>query len=114
MKKKNYLIFLFIEFDNYIYNAFKYVLERKPQLLEEKKIDFKLKDLEFYIMDKDGGYVYSFLAEKEIERKLYGDYMDIFLVAFLLLMKGFVGLYVNLIPNFCDCNKIFLTDQRRF
>ncbi len=74
----NYLIFLFVELDNYIYNAFKYVLERKPHLLKDKKIDFKLQDFEFYLKNKDEDYIYSFLAEKEIERKLYGDYLDIF------------------------------------
>ncbi len=93
------LIYFFIEFENYLFKCFKYVLNRRPDIIEDSKVS--LKDLneaqgivKNIIEDKveeealskfDISLIIDKVIEKKIHNKFYKKYIDIFKYAYKVL-----------------------------
>lgn len=98
-EKRYALIYFFIEFENYLFKCFKYVLNKRPDIIEDSKVSLKdineaqgiIKNI---IEDKaeeealskfDLVLIIDEIIEKKIHNKFYKKYTDIFNYAYKVL-----------------------------
>lgn len=70
----NYLLFLFIEMESYLFKCFKFLLLKNPTILNNATITLKK------IIKKKGNieFIFDEIAEKKIHNKFYKSYTEIF------------------------------------
>jgi len=70
------MIYIFTEFENYLFKCTKYILLKYPEILDEKSI--KLKEIRLIQNNGNFGLVKEMIAEKTIHDLFYNNYYEIF------------------------------------
>ncbi len=73
---KSNLIFIFTEFEKFLFNCIKFVLLKYPEILDDKSI--KLKEINLIKNSGDIDLVNEIVAEKTIHNLFYKNYHEIF------------------------------------
>ncbi len=72
----NYLKFLFTEWETYLFNSYKYILLKHPNLLDNMQISYK--DLRDNFPGSEPELVTEYFAEKKLKEVFYENYYKIF------------------------------------
>ena len=75
-EKIHYFLYLFTEFENYLFQIFKYIIKSHPAIIYDKGI--QVGDLEQFANNLSIDIVYDIVAEKVIHDELYKKYSKIF------------------------------------
>ena len=70
------IIYIFTEFENYLFKCIKFILLKYPEILDEKSI--KLKEITLIQNDANLGLVKEIIAENTIHDLFYKNYYEIF------------------------------------
>lgn len=73
---RNFILFLYSEFQNYLYKWLKYIYEKRPHLLDEKQISIKIKSILDNTIDLKREVEYK--IDRQIEQNLRKDFNDFF------------------------------------
>lgn len=70
------MIYIFTEFENYLFKCIKFVLLKYPEILDEKSI--KLKEIRLILNNGNLGLAKEIIAENTIRNLFYKNYYEIF------------------------------------
>lgn len=70
------MVYIFTEFENYLFKCIKFILLKYPEILDEKSI--KLKEIRLIQNNGDIGLIKEIIAENTIRNLFYKNYYEIF------------------------------------